>query len=86
MIITEQETPETLLIQKENRAELYAAIELLQYAQIVKHYLQCGNYAAVWRKYDLCTERIRQIYFQAELLIIKRLKEKTNNFKKRLTN
>jgi len=77
MTLTEPETPEILMIQKENRAELYSAIELLQYAEIVKYYLQCGNYAAVGRKYDLCTERIRQIYFQAELLIIKRLKEKT---------
>jgi len=75
MTLIEPETPETLMIQKENRAELYSAIELLQYADIVKHYLQCGNYAAVGRKYDLCTERIRQIYFQAESLIIKRLKE-----------
>ena len=76
MTLIEPETPETLMIQKENRAELYSAIELLQYADIVKHYLQCGNYAAVGRKYDLCTERIRQIYFQAESLIIKRLKRK----------
>ncbi len=58
MTLIEPETPETLMIQKENRAELYSAIELLQYADIVKHYLQCGNYAAVGRKYDLCTERI----------------------------
>ena len=77
MILTEQETPETLLIQKENRAELYAAIELLQYAQIVKHYLQCRNYAVVGRKFGYSRAGIQQIYLKAKMLIIKRLKEKT---------
>ena len=80
MTLIEPETPETLLIQKENHAELYAAIELLQYAEIVKHYLQCGNYAAVGRKYNLSRTRIQQILFQAKLLIIKRLNKKTKYF------
>ena len=77
MTLIEPETPETLMIQKENRAELYAAIELLQYAKIVKHYLQCDNYAAVGRKFGYSRAGIQQIYLKAKMLIIKRLKEKT---------
>ena len=77
MTLIEPETPETLLIQKENRAELYAAIELLQYAQIVKHYLQCGNYSKVADKFGYSRSRIQHIVPKSLLLIIKRLKEKT---------
>ena len=77
MTLIEPETPETLLIQKENRAELYSAIESLAYAEIVKHYLQCRNYAVVGRKFGYSRAGIQQIYLKAKMLIIKRLKEKT---------
>ena len=77
MILLEPETPETILIDKENKAKLYAAIESLQYSEIVKHYLTCGNCSAVGRKYNLSRTRIQNILYEAVSLITKRLNEKT---------
>lgn len=76
MILINHETPETLLIEAENKHKFYSTIKLLQYSKIIKHYLQYKNYAKVGNKFGYSRSRIQQIVPKSLLLIIKRLKEK----------